>query len=123
MWKCENVKVSNTNTNWKLATLGLATLATLATFTTAFADEPADTDLTLGEVDLPVYIYRSNGTSSFRQPSDGIALISSKATGNRALRCPAVIQYCRKGEKVRAPTSDAGGLKVTFFPFIGKEGR
>lgn len=56
-------------------------------------------------------------------PSDGIALISSKATGNRALRCPAVIQYCRKGEKVRAPTSDAGGLKVTFFPFIGKEGR
>ena len=56
-------------------------------------------------------------------PSDGIALISSKATGNRALRCPAVIQYCRKGEKVRAPTSDAGGLKVTFFPFVGKEGR
>ena len=56
-------------------------------------------------------------------PSDGIALISSKATGNRALRCPAVIQYCREGEKVRAPTSDAGGLKVTFFPFIGKEGR
>ncbi len=54
-------------------------------------------------------------------PSDGIALISSKATGNRALRCPAVIQYCRKGEKVRAPTSDAGGLKVTFFPFIGND--
>ena len=54
-------------------------------------------------------------------PSDGIALISSKATGNRALRCPAVIQYCRKGEKVRAPTSDAGGLKVTFFPFVGND--
>jgi len=56
-------------------------------------------------------------------PSDGIALISSKATGERALRCPAVIQYCRKGESVRAPTSDTGGLKVTFFPFIGKEGK
>ena len=56
-------------------------------------------------------------------PSDGIALISSFATGERALRCPAVVQYCRKDEKVRAPTSDAGGLKVTFFPFVGKEGR
>ena len=52
-------------------------------------------------------------------PSDGIALISSKDFGRRALRCPAVVQYCRKGESVRAPTSDAGGLKVTFFPFIG----
>ena len=56
-------------------------------------------------------------------PSDGVALISSKATGKRALRCPAVIQYCRKGESVRAPTSDPDGLKVTFFPFMGKEGR
>ena len=56
-------------------------------------------------------------------PSDGIALITSKAGGERALRCPAVVQYCRAGESVRAPTSDSGGLKVTFFPFIGKEGR
>jgi len=56
-------------------------------------------------------------------PADGIALVSSRATGERALRCPAVVQYCRKGESVRAPTSDAGGLKVTFFPFVGKEGR
>ena len=56
-------------------------------------------------------------------PADGIALVSSRATGERALRCPAVVQYCRKGEYVRAPTSDAGGLKVTFFPFVGKEGR
>ena len=53
-------------------------------------------------------------------PADGIALVSSRATGERALRCPAVVQYCRKGEDVRAPTSDAGGLKVTFFPFVGK---
>ena len=56
-------------------------------------------------------------------PSDGMALITSKAGGERALRCPAVVQYCRAGESVRAPTSEAGGLKVTFFPFIGKEGR
>ena len=55
-------------------------------------------------------------------PSDGVALISSQASGSRALRCPAVVQYCRKDEKVRAPTSDDGGLKVTFYPFIGKEG-
>ena len=53
-------------------------------------------------------------------PSDGIALITSCAGGSRALRCPAVVQYCRAGESVRAPTSDAGGLKVTFFPFVGK---
>lgn len=53
-------------------------------------------------------------------PSDGVALISSSDYGRRDLRCPAVVQYCRKGESVRAPTSDAGGLKVTFFPFIGK---
>ena len=57
-------------------------------------------------------------------PSDGVALISSAGSGTRDLRCPAVVQYCREGESVRAPTSDAGGLKVTFFPFIGakKEG-
>ena len=54
-----------------------------------------------------------------KAPSDGIALISSSASGERALRCPAVVQYCRAGEGVRAPTSDDGGLKVTFFPFIG----
>ena len=54
-------------------------------------------------------------------PTDGIALVSSCATGDRALRCPAVVQYCRKDEKVRAPTSDAGGLKVTFFPFVGND--
>ncbi len=69
MWKCENVKVSNTNTNWKLATLGLATLATLATFTTAFAEVPADIQLTLGEVELPVYIYSSGSTSGYTQPT------------------------------------------------------
>lgn len=44
-------------------------------------------------------------------PSDGVALISSQASGSRALRCPAVVQYCRKDEKVRAPTSDDGDRK------------
>ncbi len=62
------------------------------------------------------------GTYLATAPSDGIALISSSATGSRALRCPAVVQYCRAGESIRAPTSDDGGLKVTFFPFCGKEG-
>lgn len=56
-------------------------------------------------------------------PADGIALITSRATGVRDLRCPAVIQYCRKGEYVRAPTSEPTGLKVTFFPFVGEEGK
>ena len=60
----------------KLATL---VLATLATFTTVLADGPADIQLTLGEVDLPVYIYRSNGTSSFRQPSDVYPISTVKA--------------------------------------------
>ena len=54
--------------------------------------------------------------------SDGIALIASREAGNRALRCPAVVQYCRKGESVRAPTSEPGGLKVMFFPFVKKGG-
>ena len=53
-------------------------------------------------------------------PSDGIALIASSDYGNRALRCPGVVQYCRAGESIRAPTSDSGGLKVFFFPFAGK---
>ena len=56
-------------------------------------------------------------------PSDGIALISSSGSGQRALRCPAVVQYCKEGDKIRAPTSDEGGLKVTFFPFVGNEGK
>ena len=56
-------------------------------------------------------------------PADGFVLISSKQEGERALRIPAVVQYCRAGEQVRAPTSEPGGVKVTFFPFIGKEGK
>lgn len=56
-------------------------------------------------------------------PADGFALISSKQGGARNLRIPAVVQYCRAGESVRAPTTEPGGVKVTFFPFIGKEGK
>ncbi len=59
------------------------------------------------------------GQSLGTAPSDGIALVCSKAGGDRQLRCPAVVQYCRKGESVRAPTSDPGGFKVYFFPFAG----
>ena len=52
-------------------------------------------------------------------PSDGIALITSSKSGARGLRIPGVIQYCRKGEYVRAPASEPDGVKVTFFPFVG----
>ena len=74
MWKCENVKVSNTNANWKLATLGLATLAT---FTTAFAEAPQDTELTLGEVELPVYMNPYG--AGYRQPSAAYPISTAKA--------------------------------------------
>ena len=65
----------------------------------------------------------SRGQEIAVAPSDGVALISCKAEGERALRCPAVIQYCKKDDKVRSPTYIEGGVKVTFFPFVGKEGR
>ena len=53
-------------------------------------------------------------------PSDGIALITSNRGGTRGLRIPGVIQYCRKGEWVRAPATEPDGVKVTFFPFVGE---
>ena len=53
-------------------------------------------------------------------PADGIALVSSSKSGSRGLRIPGVIQYCRKGDWVRAPASEPDGVKVTFFPFVGK---
>ena len=65
MWKRENVKASNTN--WKSAASVLAAVATLAAFTAAFADGPADTQLTLGEVELPVYMSAYN--QAFTQPT------------------------------------------------------
>ena len=52
-------------------------------------------------------------------PSDGFALITSRKEGSRGFRIPGVIQYCRKGEWVRAPASEPDGVKVTFFPFVG----
>ena len=54
-------------------------------------------------------------------PADGIALVSSSKSGSRGLRIPGVIQYCRKGDWVRAPASEPDGVKVTFFPFVGND--
>ena len=92
MWGCENVKVSNREMlpmwkccqlpmpmlpiylpkpwrrqigNWKL---GLTTLATLATFTTALAEPPQDTQLSLGEVGLPTWM-PSYANDEFVQPA------------------------------------------------------
>ncbi len=68
-------------------------------------------------------VQRGQKIGSSPAPSDGIALITSCKEGSRGLRIPGVIQYCRKGEYVRAPASEPDGVKVTFFPFVGKEGR
>ena len=68
-------------------------------------------------------VLRGQKIGSRAAPSDGIALITSSKTGLRGLRIPGVIQYCREGEWVRAPASEPEGVKVTFFPFVGKEGR
>ena len=64
-------------------------------------------------------VQRGQKIGSDPAPSDGFALITSKKEGARGLRIPGVIQYCRKGEYVRAPASEPDGVKVTFFPFIG----
>ena len=68
-------------------------------------------------------VLRGQKIGSGPAPSDGIALIASRKEGSRGLRIPGVIQYCRKGEYVRAPASEPDGVRVTFFPFVGKEGR
>jgi hypothetical protein len=68
-------------------------------------------------------VQRGQKIGSRAAPSDGFALITSSKEGSRALRIPGVIQYCREGDWVRAPASEPDGVKVTFFPFIGKEGR
>ena len=65
-------------------------------------------------------VLRGQKIGSGPAPSDGVALIASRKTGVRGLRIPGVIQYCRKGDWVRAPASEPDGVKVTFFPFIGK---
>ena len=64
-------------------------------------------------------VQRGQKIGSDPAPSDGIALITSNKSGTRSLRIPGVIQYCRKGEYVRAPASEPDGVKVTFFPFVG----
>ena len=68
-------------------------------------------------------VQRGPKIGSRAAPSDGIALITSSKAGARGLRIPGVIQYCREGDWVRAPASEPDGVKVTFFPFVGKEGR
>ncbi|MBR1587916.1 MAG: InlB B-repeat-containing protein [Kiritimatiellae bacterium] len=68
-------------------------------------------------------VQRGQKIGSKAAPSDGIALIASRKTGSRGLRIPGVIQYCREGDWVRAPASEPDGVKVTFFPFIGKESK
>ena len=65
-------------------------------------------------------VQRGQKIGSSAVPSDGFALITSSKAGSRGLRIPGVIQYCRKGEWVRAPASEPEGVKVTFFPFVGK---
>ena len=67
-------------------------------------------------------VLRGQKIGSKAAPSDGIALITSNKGGNmsRKLRIPAVIQYCRKGEWVRAPATEPDGVKITFFPFAGE---
>jgi len=64
-------------------------------------------------------VQRGQKIGSGPAPSDGFALITSSKEGARGLRIPGVIQYCRKGEYVRAPASEPDGVKVTFFPFVG----
>ena len=59
--------------------LGLATLAILATFTPVYAAVPEDTQLTLGEVDLPAYIYQSSGAAGFHQPTVAYPISTVKA--------------------------------------------
>ena len=65
-------------------------------------------------------VQRGQKIGSRAAPSDGIALITSSKSGSRGLRIPGVIQYCREGDWVRAPASEPDGVKVTFFPFVGK---
>lgn len=77
-------------------------------------------DKTVALADVQSAVVR--GQALVTAPEDGFALITSRADGKRDLRIPAVVQYCRKGESVRAPTTENGGVKVTFFPFVGKKG-
>ena len=74
-------------------------------------------------VDLGETANVQRGQKLKEAPSDGIALIASRKSGSRGLRIPGVIQYCRRGDWVRAPASEPDGVKVTFFPFVGKESK
>jgi len=73
-----------------------------------------------GRTDLGEVANVLRGQKLKEAPADGIALVSSSKSGSRGLRIPGVIQYCRKGDWVRAPASEPDGVKVMFFPFVGK---
>ena len=79
MWNCENGANSQYPMlpigNWKLV---LATLAILATLTPVFADGPADTQLSLGEVGLPTWM-QSYGGNEFVQPTAAYPISAAHA--------------------------------------------
>ncbi len=74
-----------------------------------------------GRTDLGEVANVLRGQKLKEAPADGIALVSSSKLGSRGLRIPGVIQYCRKGDWVRAPASEPDGVKVMFFPFVGND--
>lgn len=54
-------------------------------------------------------------------PAAGFAMIHQLGGGNyRDLVCPAVIQYCRKGDAIRLPTETTDYVTVDFRRFITK---
>ena len=56
------------------------TISLLLSAFAAFADGPADTDLTLGEVELPVYVHPDGGSAGYTQPTVAYPISTVKAT-------------------------------------------
>ena len=60
----------------------------------------------------------SRGESLCKAPADGFAVIHCvSADKGRVLRIPAVVQYCREDDVIRAPSSQTGEVKVHFWNF------
>ena len=55
------------------------TISLLLSAFAAFADGPADTDLTLGEVELPVYVHPDGGSAGYTQPTVAYPISTVKA--------------------------------------------
>lgn len=52
-------------------------------------------------------------------PAAGFAMIHQFGGGpNRNLVCPAVIQFCRKGDEIRLPTETTDSVHVSFRKFV-----